>query len=78
VSNIGNTLGTTIVKFHPFPSIGVQFNAVTAGLQGQRICPSIAATSWQLTPRAQQHPGAERGRNALHVNYHPLFNNPWE
>ena len=36
VSNIGNdgTTGTTIVKFHPFPSTGVQFNAATAALQG--------------------------------------------
>src|SRR6476661_2098619 len=34
VSNIGNDVGTTIVKFHPFPSIGVQFNAAAAGLQG--------------------------------------------
>jgi hypothetical protein len=36
VSNIGNdgTTGTTIVKFHPFPSTGVQFNAAASGLQG--------------------------------------------
>lgn len=36
VSNIGNdgTTGTTIVKFKPTPSTGVQFNASTAGLQG--------------------------------------------
>ncbi len=32
VSNIGNVLGTTIVKFQPFPSTGVQFNAATAAL----------------------------------------------
>ena len=36
VSNIGNdgTTGTTIVKFNPFPSTGVQFNAAASALQG--------------------------------------------
>src|SRR5579863_4843427 len=36
VSNIGNdgTTGTSIVKFQPFPSTGVQFNLASSALQG--------------------------------------------
>jgi hypothetical protein len=78
VSNIGNTLGTTIVKFHPFPSIGVQFNAATAGLQGP------AGLSFN---RGHLLAANSKGGNSIQVLNadgtlftsitNPLFNNPW-
>jgi hypothetical protein len=78
VSNIGNVLGTTIVKFHPFPSIGVQFNAVTAGLRGP------ADLSFN---RDHLLVANSKGGNSIQVLNpngslfmsitHPLFNNPW-
>jgi hypothetical protein len=78
VSNIGNVLGTTIVKFQQVPSTGVQFNAATAGLQGP----------------AEMHFDRDRllvanskGGNSIQVLNpngslfmsitNPLFNNPW-
>jgi DNA-binding beta-propeller fold protein YncE len=78
VSNIGNDLGTTIVKFNPFPSIGVQFNAATAGLQG----PAEMAFD-----RDHLLVANSKGGNSVQVLNpngtllmsitDPLFNNPW-
>ncbi len=80
VSNIGNdgTTGTTIVKFHPFPSTGMQFNAATAGLQG----PAEMSFS-----RDRLLVANSKGGNSVQVlNFNgtlftsitsPMFNNPW-
>jgi len=78
VTNIGNDVGTTIVKFNPFPSIGVQFNAATAGLQGPAgltfnrdrllVANSKAGSSIQvLNPN---------GTLLMSIT-DPLFKNPW-
>jgi hypothetical protein len=80
VSNIGNdgTTGTTIVKFHPFPSTGVQFNAATSGLQG----PAELSFNHEHLLAANS-----KGGNSVQVLNpdgslstsitNPLFNNPW-
>ena len=80
VSNIGNdgTTGTTLVKFHPFPSTGVQFNAATSALQG----PADLAFN-----RDHLLVANSKGGNSVQVLNHngsllasitdPLFNNPW-
>jgi hypothetical protein len=78
VSNIGNDLGTTIVRFHPFPSIGVQFNAATAGLQGP---------AGMAFHRERLLVANSKGGNSIQVLNpdgtlfmsitDPLFNNPW-
>jgi hypothetical protein len=80
VSNIGNdgTTGTTIVKFHPFPSTGKQFNAVASGLQGP------ADLSFD---RDRLLVANSKGGNSVQVLNadgslftsitNPLFNNPW-
>jgi len=78
VSNIGNDVGTTIVKFHPFPSTGVQFNAATAGLHGP------AEMSFD---RDRLLVANSKGGNSVQVLNrngtlftsitNPLFNNPW-
>jgi hypothetical protein len=78
VSNIGNDVGTTIVKFHPFPSTGVQFNAATAGLHGP------AEMSFD---RDRLLVANSKGGNSVQVLNRngslftsitdPLFNNPW-
>jgi hypothetical protein len=78
VSNIGNVLGTTIVKFHPFPSIGVQFNAATTGLQGPA---SMSVNRDRLLV------ANSKGGNSIQVLNpngslfmsitDPLFKNPW-
>ena len=80
VSNIGNdgTTGTTVVKFHPFPSTGVQFNAATSALQG----PSDLSFN-----RDRFLVANSKGGNSVQVLNHdgslfmsitdPLFNNPW-
>jgi hypothetical protein len=78
VSNIGNVLGTTIVKFHPFPSTGVQFNAATAGLQG----PAGLSFNHDRFLAANS-----KGGNSIQVLNpdgtlftsiaNPMFNNPW-
>jgi hypothetical protein len=80
VSNIGNdgTTGTTIVRFEPFPSTGVQFNAVTSGLQGP------ADLSFN---RDRLLVANSKGGNSIQVLNadgslftsitNPLFNNPW-
>jgi hypothetical protein len=80
VSNIGNdgTTGTTVVKFHPFPSTGVQFNAATSALQGP------ADLSFD---RDRLLVANSKGGNSVQVLNadgslvtsitNPLFNNPW-
>jgi hypothetical protein len=80
VSNIGNdgTTGTTIVKFHPFPSMGVQFNAVASGLQG----PAVLSFN-----RGRLLVANSKGGNSVQVLNpdgslftsitDPMFNNPW-
>jgi hypothetical protein len=80
VSNIGNdgTTGTTIVKYQPFPSAGVQFNAATSALQG----PAELSFSYDHLLVANS-----KGGNSIQVLNpngslfasltNPLFNNPW-
>jgi hypothetical protein len=80
VSNIGNdgTTGTTVIKFHPFPSVGVQFNAATAGLLGPAdlsfnrerllVANSKGGNSVQVLNR--------NGSLFMSITS-PLFNNPW-
>lgn len=80
VSNIGDdgTTGTTVVKFHPFPSTGVQFNADAAGLQG----PADLAFN-----RGRFLVANSKGGNSVQVLNpngslflsitDPMFNNPW-
>src|SRR3984957_2568680 len=80
VSNIGNdgTTGTTIVKFHPFPSTGVQFNAAASALQGP------ADLSFD---RDRLLVANSKGGNSVQVLNpdgslftsitDPMFNNPW-
>jgi hypothetical protein len=80
VSNIGNdgTTGTTIVKFHPFPSTGVQFNAIAAGIQGPAdlsfnrdrllVANSKGGNSVQVL---------NRNGSLFASIISPLFNNPW-
>ena len=80
VSNIGNdgTTGTTIVKFAPFPSTGVEFNLVAAALQG----PSDLSFN-----RDRLLVANSKGGNSVQVLNHngslfmsitdALFNNPW-
>jgi hypothetical protein len=78
VSNIGNDVGTTIVKFHPFPSTGVQFNSPAAGLHGP------AEMSFD---RDRLLVANSKGGNSIQVLNpngslfisitNPLFNNPW-
>jgi hypothetical protein len=80
VSNIGNdgTTGTTVVKFEPFPSTGVQFNAAASALQGP------AELSFN---RDRLLVANSKGGNSIQVLNpdgslftsitSPLFNNPW-
>jgi hypothetical protein len=80
VSNIGNdgTTGATVVKFRPFPSTGVQFNAAASGLQG----PADLAFN-----RDHLLVANSKGGNSVQVLNpdgslvtsitDPLFNNPW-
>ena len=80
VSNIGNdgTTGTSIVKFDPFPSTGVQFNLAGSALQGP------ADLSFN---RDRLLVANSKGGNSVQVLNpdgslftsitSPLFNNPW-
>jgi len=80
VSNIGDdgTTGTTVVKFHPFPSTGVQFNANASAVQG----PADLAFN-----RGRFLVANSKGGNSVQVLNpngslflsitDPLFNNPW-
>jgi hypothetical protein len=80
VSNIGNdgTTGTTVVKFQPFPSTGVQFNAAASALQG----PSDLSFNRDHVLVANSKGGNSvqvlRPNGSLFVSItSPLFNNPW-
>lgn len=80
VSNIGEdgTTGTTVVRFRPFPSTGVQFNANAAALQG----PADLAFN-----RGRILVANSKGGNSVQVLNpngslfmsitDPMFNNPW-
>ena len=80
VSNIGNdgTTGTSLVKFNPFPSTGVQFNLANSALQGP------AELSFN---RDRLLVANSKGGNSIQVLNRegslvtsitdPLFNNPW-
>ena len=80
VSNIGNdgTTGTTLVKFDPFPSTGVEFSLVASALQGP------AELSFN---RDRLLVANSKGGNSVQVLNpngslflsitNPLFNNPW-
>ncbi len=80
VSNIGEdgTTGTTVVKFRPVPSTGVQFNANAAALQG----PADLAFN-----RGRILVANSKGGNSVQVLNpngslfmsitDPMFNNPW-
>ena len=80
VSNIGNdgTTGTSIVKFHPFPSTGVQFNLANSALQG----PSDLSFDRDRLLVANSKGGnsvqvlKSDGSLATSIT-NPLFNNPW-
>jgi hypothetical protein len=80
VSNIGNdgTTGTTIVKFQPFPSTGVQFNAATSGLQGPA---ELSFNHDRLLVANSKGGNSVQVLNpdgSLHTSItNPLFNNPW-
>ena len=80
VSNIGNdgTTGTTLVKFEPFPSTGVLFNAATSALQGP------ADLSFNRDHLLVANSKGGNSIQVLHSNgtlatsiTNPLFNNPW-
>ena len=80
VSNIGNdgTTGTSIVKFDPFPSTGVQFNAAASALQGP------ADLSFNRDHLLVANSKGGNSIQVLHSNgtlatsiTNPLFNNPW-
>jgi hypothetical protein len=80
VSNIGNdgTTGTSIVKFNPFPSTGVQFNLASSALQG----PSDLSFDRDKLLVANSKGGNSvqvlNAEGALVTSItDPLFNNPW-
>lgn len=84
VSNVGNDVGTTIVKFRPFPSTGVQFNAANAGVQG----PSglnfdkdkllVANSKRVLNSNNNNSVQILNPDGTLFTSIKdPLFNNPW-
>jgi hypothetical protein len=77
VSNVGNDVGMTIVKFRPFPSTGVQFNAANAGIKG----PSGLAFDRTKLLVANSKGNSVQILNADGTLFtsvtNPLFNNPW-
>ena len=78
VSNIGNDLGTTIVKFNPFPSIGVQFNAATAGLQGPADMAFIRDRLLVANSKGGNSVQVLNPNGSLFMSItDPMFNNPW-
>jgi hypothetical protein len=80
VSNIGNdgTTGTTIVKFNPFPSTGVQFNAATAGLQGPADLSFNRDRLLVANSKGGNSVQVLNQKGALVTSItNPLFNNPW-
>jgi hypothetical protein len=78
VSNIGNDVGTTIVKFRPFPSIGVQFNAATAGLQGPADMAFIRDRLLVANSKGGNSAQVLNPNGSLFMSItDPMFNNPW-
>ena len=80
VTNIGNdgTTGTTIVKFHPFPSIGVQFNAATSGLQGPADVSFNRDRLLVANSKGGNSVQVLNSNGSLFASItNPLFNNPW-
>jgi len=80
VSNIGNdgTTGTTIVKFHPFPSTGVQFNAATSALQGPADLSFDRDSLLVANSKGGNSVQVLNAEGALVTSItNPLFNNPW-
>ena len=80
VSNIGNdgTTGTTIVKFDPFPSTGVQFNAATAALQGPAELSFNGDHLLVANSKGGNSIQVLNSNGALVTSItDPLFNNPW-
>jgi hypothetical protein len=77
VSNVGNNVGMTIVKFRPFPSTGVQFNAANAGIKG----PSGLAFDREKLLVANSKGNSVQILNADGTLFtsvtDPMFNNPW-
>jgi hypothetical protein len=77
VSNVGNNIGTTIVHFRPFPSMGTQFNAANAGIKGP---------SGLSFDRGKLLVANSKGNSVQILNADgtlftsvtdPMFNNPW-
>ena len=80
VSNIGNdgTTGTTIVKFHPFPSTGVQFNAATSALQGPADLSFNRDRLLVANSKGGNNVQVLNPDGSLFTSItDPLFNNPW-
>jgi hypothetical protein len=80
VSNIGNdgTTGTTVVKFNPFPSTGVQFNAAAAALQGPADLSFNRDRLLVANSKGGNSVQVLRADGSLVTSItDPLFNNPW-
>ena len=80
VSNIGNdgTTGTTVVKFKPFPSTGIQFNAATATLQGPADLAFDRERLLVANSKGGNNVQVLKPNGALFASItSPLFNNPW-
>jgi hypothetical protein len=80
VSNIGNdgTTGTTVVKFDPFPSTGVQFNAATSALQGPAELSFNGDHLLVANSKGGNSIQVLNSNGALVTSItDPLFNNPW-
>lgn len=77
VSNVGNDVGMTIVRFAPQPSMGRQFNAANAGIKG----PSGLAFDRDKVLVANSKGNSVQILNADGTLFtsitDPLFNNPW-
>ena len=80
VSNIGNdgTTGTTIVKFHPFPSTGMQFNAAASALQGPADLSFDRDRFLVANSKGGNSVQVLNADGSLFMSItNPLFNNPW-
>jgi hypothetical protein len=80
VSNIGDdgTTGTTIVKFNPFPSTGVQFNAATSALQGPADLSFNRDRLLVANSKGGNNVQVLNPDGSLFTSItNPLFNNPW-
>jgi len=80
VTNIGNdgTTGTTVVKFQPFPSTGVQFNAAAATLQGPADIVFNHGRFLVANSKGGNNVSVLNPDGTLFTSItDPLFNNPW-